>query len=79
MSVGHERAHARHAEIEVGQIVPQLAHERQDEAAERAVDVQVQLVLKRQLGELGHGVQLAEVALGGGADQRHGVGRDGLL
>ncbi len=59
VQVGRDGGHARHAEIEIGQVVAQLAHEREMDAAHAAIHVEEQALLLGQRADLGNRVDHA--------------------
>ena len=76
MTVGHHRGHAGQLEVERRHLVPQVPHERQDEAAERRVDVERQPLSDRELAECLDRVEQAEAPRRGAGHQADGVGCD---
>jgi hypothetical protein len=65
--------------VERRDVVAEIPHERQDEATEGRIDVQVQALAPGEVGERLDGVEGPEVAARGGADEADGARRDRLL
>ena len=76
---GHHRRDTGQREVERRNLVPEIAHERQDEAAERRVDVEGKPAAGRQVGERFDGIHQPEAPGRRGCDQPDCAPRDGPL